>query len=46
MVGVDQIALRLGKYSRLPRVAGNGARQASEEEALPMDTIIANPFRS
>jgi hypothetical protein len=46
MVGLDQIALKLAKYNRLPRVAWNGAREASEEEALSLDTIIAHPSRS
>ena len=45
MVGLDQIALRLVKQSRLPRVAWSGAREASEEEALPMDTYYYPPFQ-
>jgi flagellar biosynthesis protein FlhG len=46
MAGLEQIALRLVKHSRLPRVAWNGVREASEEEALPMDAIITNPSGS
>ena len=46
MVGLDQIALKLVRQSRLPRVAWSGAREASEEEALPLDTIITHPSRS
>ena len=46
MVGLDQIALRLVKHSRLSRVAWNRTREASEEEALPLDTIITHPSGS
>jgi hypothetical protein len=46
MVGLDQIALNLVRQSRLPRVGWRGAREVSEEEALPMDTIISHPSRS
>jgi flagellar biosynthesis protein FlhG len=46
MVGLDQIALKLVTQSRLPRVGRSGAREASEGEDLPLDTIIAHPSRS
>lgn len=45
-MGLDQIALRLVKESRLPRVAWKVAGEASEEEALPLDTIITHPSGS
>ena len=46
MVGLDQIALKLVKQSRLGRVGWSEAREASEEEDLPLDTIITPPSRS
>jgi flagellar biosynthesis protein FlhG len=46
MVGLDQIALKLVRQSRLPRVNLSGAQEASEEEDLPMNTIITQPSRS
>jgi flagellar biosynthesis protein FlhG len=46
MVGLEQIALTLVTQSRLPRRGWSGARQVSEEEDLPMDTIITHPSRS
>jgi flagellar biosynthesis protein FlhG len=46
MVGLEQIALQLVRQSRLPRVGWSGAREALEEEALPLDTIITHPSRS
>jgi flagellar biosynthesis protein FlhG len=46
MVGLDQIALKLVRQSRLPRVAWSGAREALEEGDLPLDTIITHPSRS
>jgi len=46
MVGLDQIALKLVTQSRLPRMGWSGAREASEEEDLPLDTILAHPSRS
>jgi len=46
MAGLDQIALKLVRQSRLPRVGWSGAREASEEEDLPLNTIITHPSRS
>ncbi|MFA5110663.1 MAG: P-loop NTPase [Desulfobaccales bacterium] len=46
MVGLDQIALRVVKESRLPRVAWGRAAEPAEEEDLPLNTIITNPSRS
>jgi hypothetical protein len=46
MVGLDQIALKLVTQSRLPRACWSGAQEASEEEALPLDTIMTHPSRS
>jgi flagellar biosynthesis protein FlhG len=46
MVGLNQIALTLVRHSRLPRVASSGAREASDEEAFPLDTILTHPSRS
>jgi len=46
MAALDQIALRLVKESRLPRVAWTGPREALEEEDLPLNTIITHPSRS
>ena len=46
MVGLDQIALKLVTQSRLPRVSPRGAREASEEDDLTLDTIITHPSRS
>jgi MinD-like ATPase involved in chromosome partitioning or flagellar assembly len=46
MVGLDQIALRIVKQSRLPRLAWGRVPEASEEEAMPLDTIISHPSRS
>jgi MinD-like ATPase involved in chromosome partitioning or flagellar assembly len=46
MVGLDQIALKLVRQSRLPRRGWSGAREVSEEEDLPLDTIITHPSRS
>ncbi len=46
MVGLDQIALRIVKQSRLPRLSWGGAPEAVEEEAMPLDTIISHPSRS
>jgi flagellar biosynthesis protein FlhG len=43
MVGLEQIALKLVRQSRLARVDSNGALEASEEEDLPMDTIVTQP---
>ncbi len=46
MVGLEQIALKLVRQSRLARVGASGAQEASEEEDLPMNTIITQPSRS
>jgi flagellar biosynthesis protein FlhG len=46
MTGLDQIALRLVKESRLPRMALTGAREASEEEDVSLDTIVTHPSSS
>ena len=46
MVGLEQIALKLVRQSRLPRVSVSGAREASEEEPPPMNTIITQASRS
>jgi flagellar biosynthesis protein FlhG len=46
MVGLDQIALKLVRQSRLPRVNWRGAREAPEEETLPLDAIITHASRS
>jgi MinD-like ATPase involved in chromosome partitioning or flagellar assembly len=46
MVGLDQIALKLVTQSRLPRVGWSGVREASEQENLPLNTIITHPSRS
>ena len=46
MVGLDQIALKLVTQSRLPRATWSEAPEASEEEALPLDTIMTHPSRS
>ena len=46
MAGLDQIALRLVRESRLPRGAWKGAWEALEEEDLPLDAIITQPSRS
>ena len=46
MVGLEQIALKLVRQSRLARVGSSGAQEASEEENLPMNTIITQPSRS
>jgi flagellar biosynthesis protein FlhG len=46
MMGLDQIALRVVKESRLPRGSWNATEAAVEEEDLPLDTIITNPSRS
>jgi len=46
MVGLGQIALKLVRQSRLARVGSGGAQEASEEESLPMNTIITQPSRS
>jgi flagellar biosynthesis protein FlhG len=43
MVGLEQIALKLVRQSRLARVDSSGAQEASEEEDLPMDTIVTQP---
>ncbi|HZK14918.1 MAG TPA: hypothetical protein VFC55_10385, partial [Desulfobaccales bacterium] len=43
MVGLEQIALTLVRQSRLPRRGWSGAREASEEEDLSLDTIITHP---
>jgi flagellar biosynthesis protein FlhG len=44
--GLDQIALRLVRESRLPRGAWKGAGEVLEEEDLPVDAIITHPSRS
>ena len=46
MAGMEKIALRLVRQSRLPRVSWSGAREAVEEEDLTLDTIITNPTGS
>jgi flagellar biosynthesis protein FlhG len=46
MAGLEQIALRLVRQSRLSRVAWNGTQEAAEEEALPLDNIMSHPSRS
>ena len=46
MVGLEQIALKLVRQSRLARVGSSEAQEASEEERLPMNTIITQPSRS
>jgi hypothetical protein len=38
--------LTLVQHSRLPRRGWSGAREAQEEEDLPLDTIITHPSRS
>jgi flagellar biosynthesis protein FlhG len=44
MAGLDQIALRIVKESRLPRVAKGGSRVIlEEEEDLPLDAIVTQP---
>lgn len=45
MMGLDQIALRVVKESRLPRGSCK-AIEAIEEEDLPLDTIMTHPSRS
>ena len=45
MMGLDQIALRVVKESRLPRGSWK-AIEAIEEEDLPLDTIMTHPSRS
>lgn len=45
MMGLDQIALRVVKESRLPR-GSRKAIEAIEEEDLPLDTIMTHPSRS
>ena len=47
MQGLDQIAARLVKESRLPRVTWGVAREAAmEEDDLPMESILTHPSRS
>jgi flagellar biosynthesis protein FlhG len=46
MVGLEQIALKLVRQSRLPRVGSSGVQEVPEEEGLPMNTIITQPSRS
>jgi flagellar biosynthesis protein FlhG len=46
MLGLDQIALKLVRQSRLPRRGWSGAGEVTEEEDLPLDTIITHPSRS
>jgi flagellar biosynthesis protein FlhG len=46
MGGLDQIALRLVKESRLPRVTWTGAQEDAEEEDVLLDNIVTNPSRS
>jgi len=46
MAGLDQIALRLVRQSRLPRLAWGRTGEAAEEEGLPLDTIMTHPSRS
>jgi hypothetical protein len=46
MLGLEQIALALVRQSRLPRRGWSEAREAHEEEDLPLDPIMANPSRS
>ena len=46
MAGLEQIALSLVKQSRLPRKGWSGSREVSEEEDLPLATIITQPSRS
>jgi flagellar biosynthesis protein FlhG len=46
MVGLEQIALRLVRESRIARVGSGQAQEAPEEESLPMNTIITQPSRS
>jgi flagellar biosynthesis protein FlhG len=46
MTGLDQIAMRLVKESRLPRMDWTGTREASEEEDLSLDTIVTHPSSS
>jgi flagellar biosynthesis protein FlhG len=45
MAGLDQIALRVVKESRLPRGSWKST-EAVEEEDLPLDTIMTHPSRS
>ena len=45
MVGLDQIALKLVRQSRLPRVGWSGAREASEEERLAAGHDHHPPFQ-
>jgi flagellar biosynthesis protein FlhG len=47
MTGLDQIALKIVKESRLPRVDRAGSREISEseeEEDLLLDNIVTQPF--
>jgi flagellar biosynthesis protein FlhG len=46
MGGLDQIALRLVRESRLPRSTWKPAEEPSEAEDLPMDSIIIHPSGS
>jgi flagellar biosynthesis protein FlhG len=46
MMGLDQIALRLVKESRLPRVAWKAAEESSEAEDVALDSIIIHPSGS
>jgi hypothetical protein len=46
MMGLEQIALALVRQSRLSRRGWSGAREVSEEEDLPLDTIITHASRS
>jgi len=46
MAGLDQIAIRLVRESRLPRVTWKPAEEAPEAEDLPLDSIIIHPSGS
>jgi hypothetical protein len=46
MMGLEQIALKLVRQSRLPRVSWKAAPEAPLEEDLPLDAIITHPSRS
>jgi flagellar biosynthesis protein FlhG len=46
MVGLEEIALKLVRQSRLPRRGWIEARDDATEEVLPLDTIITHPSRS